>query len=87
MKSGDGESVALPIKVAVPTKQFLAELIDVLPFKVTAPALLELTWKMHCGALMSIEALPVSLTAGWALELSATTQNCRAVEPLNTAFD
>ena len=46
-----------------PTKQFSTELMRVFPFMSTARELLEFTWTTHLGALMLIEALPVSCNA------------------------
>ena len=64
----------LPTVLIPPTKQFSTELIVALPVVWTACVSLELTWTTHFGAVILIEALPVSCSAPRALLLSAITQ-------------
>jgi len=52
-----------PTVLTPPTKQFSTDRMTVLPFMLTALELLELTWMTHFGALMVIEAFPVSCNA------------------------
>ena len=72
--SGAGEMLEFPTVLIPPTKQFSTERMTVLPFISTARALLELTWITHFGALMVMEAFPVSCSAACAVRLSAITQ-------------